>query len=67
MATIRIEAVKDPRSNLYLVEIYHPADALQPFVTTTPRYASEAAAESDMIAILAAAANTAMSPKNASS
>ena len=57
MPLIRIEAVKDPRSDLYLVEIYHPADAEQPFVTTEPRYKSQAAAENDTIAIIAASAN----------
>ncbi len=54
MALIRIEAVKDERTNRYYVEIYNPADAEQPFVTTEPRYASAAAAENDTIAIIAA-------------
>ena len=54
---IRIEAVQDPKSGNYFVEIYHPADAEQPSVTTAPRYKSAAAAEHDTIAILAAAAN----------
>lgn len=57
MSLIRIEAVKDERSQRYFVEIYHPADAEQPFVTTEPRYGSAAAAENDTIAILAAATN----------
>ena len=57
MPIIRIEAVQDPRSGNYFVEIYHPADAEQPFVTTEARYKSAAAAETDTIAILAAAAN----------
>lgn len=57
MALIRIEAVKDPRSDLYFIEIYHPADAEQPFVTTEPRYKTVAAAENDTIAILAAGSN----------
>lgn len=57
MPIIRIEAVQDPKSGNYFVEIYHPADAEQPFVTTEPRYKSAAAAEHDTIAILAAAAN----------
>ena len=57
MALIRIEAVKDPRSGLYYVEIYHPADAQQPFVTTEPRYQSAAAAENDTIAIIASGTN----------
>ena len=57
MPIIRIEAVQDEKSGNYFVEIYHPADAEQPFVTTEPRYKSAAAAEHDTIAILAAAAN----------
>lgn len=57
MALIRIEAVKDERSSRYFVEIYNPADAEQPFVTTEPRYSSAAAAETDTIAILAAGSN----------
>jgi hypothetical protein len=54
MALIRIEAVQDPKSGRYFVEIYNPADAARPFVTTRPRYQSSAAAENDVIAILAA-------------
>jgi hypothetical protein len=54
---IRIEAVEDPKTGRFLVEIYHPAEAAQHFVTTEPRYTSAAAAEHDVIAILAAAAN----------
>ena len=57
MALIRIEAVKDVRSGLYYVEIYHPADAQPPFVTTEPRYKSVAAAENDTIAIIASGTN----------
>ncbi len=57
MPIIRIEAVQDPKTGNYFVEIYNPADAEQPFVTTEPRYKSAAAAETDTIAILAAAAN----------
>lgn len=57
MPIIRIEAVEDPKTGRYRVEIYHPAEAEQPFVTTEPRYTSAAAAENDTIAILAAAAN----------
>jgi hypothetical protein len=59
MALIRIEAVKDSKTGLYFVEIYHPADATQPFVTTAPRYKTTAAAENDTIAILASGANSA--------
>ncbi|SED44097.1 hypothetical protein SAMN05444161_3210 [Rhizobiales bacterium GAS191] len=57
MAIVRIEAVKHDRSDLYFVEIYNPADAQQPFITTEPRYKSAAAAETDTLAILAAATN----------
>lgn len=59
MSLIRIEPVKDAATDKYYVEIYFPADASQPFVTTVPRYKSVTAAETDTIAIIAAAANTA--------
>ena len=58
MAIIRIEPIQDQKSGRYFIEIYHPADAPRPFVTTPPRYQSAAAAESDAIAILAAVAST---------
>jgi hypothetical protein len=45
MALIRIEPKKDFSSDLYYVEIFYPADAEQPFVTTEPRYKTAAAAE----------------------
>lgn len=57
MALIRIEAVKDHHSDLYYVEIYQPPDADQPLVTTEPRYKTVAAAENDIIAIIAASTN----------
>ncbi len=57
MPLIRIEPVEDPQSGRYALEIYYPADADRPLVTTAPRYKSAAAAEQDTIAILAAAAN----------
>ena len=57
MALIRIEPKKDSSSDLYYVEIFHPADAEQPFVTTEPRYKTVAAAENDVIAIIASRAN----------
>jgi hypothetical protein len=53
MALIRLEPRKDNASGLYYVEIYHPADSEQPFVTTEPRYKTAAAAENDVIAIMA--------------
>ena len=59
MPLIRVEAVQDPKSGHYYVQIFHPADADEPLVTTAPRYRSAAAAETDTIAILAAAANSA--------
>jgi hypothetical protein len=62
VATIRIEPVLDRKSGFYFVEIYHPADAQRPFVTTEPRYASAASAENDTIAILAAATNNPVLP-----
>jgi hypothetical protein len=57
MALIRIEPKLDAPSGLYYVEIFHPAEAEQPFVTTEPRYKTAAAAENDVIAIIAARAN----------
>ena len=57
MALIRIEPKKDPSAGLYYVEIFHPADSAQPFVTTEPRYKTAAAAENDIIAIIASRAN----------
>jgi hypothetical protein len=54
---IRVIAVKDRSSNRYFLEIYHPAEAQQAFVTTEPRYVSTEAALNDMIALLAAGAN----------
>lgn len=63
MTVIRLETKKDPSTNLYYLEIYNPADSEQPFVTTEPRYMTMAAAENDVIAIIAAHANR---PSNAS-
>ena len=57
MALIRIEPRKDEASGLYYLEIYNPADASAPFVTTEPRYRTAAAAENDVIATVAAAGN----------
>lgn len=57
MALIRIEPTKDESLGLYYVAIYHPADAEQPFVTTQARYKTAAAAENDVIAIIASSAN----------
>lgn len=62
MTLIRIEPVLDESSGRYFLEIYTPHDAEQPFVTTQPRYGSGAAAENDLIAILASAASGARRP-----
>ncbi|MBC9175599.1 hypothetical protein [Pseudoroseomonas ludipueritiae] len=59
MPLIRIEPVRDERSGRYFLEIYNPHDAPAPYVTTQPRYQSAAAAENDLVAILAAAASSA--------
>jgi hypothetical protein len=57
MALIRIEPKKDLSVDLYYLEIFHPAESAQPFVTTEPRYKTAAAAENDIIAIIASRAN----------
>ena len=57
MPLIRIEPVLDPRTDKFFLEIYNPPDAEKPFITTEPRYASAAAAENDLMAIVAAAAS----------
>jgi hypothetical protein len=54
---IRIEPILEPSSGRYFLEIYYPADATAPFVTTSPRYQTPVVAEQDILAILAAAAN----------
>lgn len=54
MALIRIEPRQDASTGLFYLEVYHPADASVPFVTTQPRYMTAAAAETDLIAALAA-------------
>ena len=58
MALLRIEPKLDDASGNYLLEVFWPSDAERPFVTTQPRYKSTAAAENDLIAIIAAAAST---------
>jgi hypothetical protein len=57
MALIRIEPKEDPSTGFYYLEIFHPAESQQPFVTTEPRYKTAAAAENDIIAIIASRAN----------
>jgi hypothetical protein len=57
MALLRIEPVKDEKSGLYYIQVFNPPEATAPFVTTEPRYMTAAAAENDLIATLAAAAN----------
>ena len=59
MALIRIESKLDDTTNHKNVEIFHPAEAEQPFVTTEARYKTAAAAENDLIAIMASRANSA--------
>ena len=58
MGLIRVEPVLDERSGSYFLEIFNPHDATAPFVTTQPRYRTASAAETDLIAIIAAAAST---------
>jgi hypothetical protein len=57
MTLIRIEPLQDEKSRMFYVAIYHPADAEQPIVTTRARYKSAAAAETDVLAIIASKAN----------
>lgn len=57
MSLLRIEPVLDQKAGKYFLEIYNPHDAERPFVTTLPRYQSAAAAENDLVAIIAAAAS----------
>ena len=57
MPLFRIETVEDTSTGRYAVEIYFPADAEQPYVTTAARYMTPAAAETDILATIAAAAN----------
>jgi hypothetical protein len=63
MALIRIEPKKDASAGLYYLEIFHPAESNQPFVTTEPRYKTAAAAENDIIAIIASRASNPSSPR----
>ncbi len=53
MVKLKLEAVQDPGSGRYFLEIYYPEDASEPMVTTAPIYATAAAAEGDLIATLA--------------
>lgn len=57
MALLRIEAEQDAASGKFYLEFYYPADSTEPYVTTAPRYKTAAAAEADMIASMAVAAN----------
>jgi hypothetical protein len=57
MSIIRLEPKKDPSTGLYYLEVYNPSDSDQPLVTTEPRYLSAAAAENDIIAIIATRAS----------
>ena len=57
MPLIRIEAELDEKTGKYRLDIYSPHDADRPMVTSAPRYQSAAAAEIDLMAIIAAAAS----------
>mgnify|MGYP001809721079 FL=1 len=57
MPLVRIEAIEDPATGRFGLAIHVPPDAERPFVTTPPRYASAAAAETDAIAIIASLAS----------
>lgn len=57
MPLLRIEAIQDQTTRKFYLEVYYPSDSTQPYVTTTPRYKTAAAAEGDLIASLAVAAN----------
>ncbi len=57
MALLRIETGLHAESGKYYAEFYYPADSTQPYVTTEPRYKTAAAAEADIIASMAVAAN----------
>jgi hypothetical protein len=54
---IRIEPLEDEQTQKFYLAIYHPAEAEQPIVTTRARYKTAAAAESDLLAIIASQAN----------
>ncbi len=58
MSLLRIEPARDETTGRFYVTLYFPHDSTEPFVTTQPRYLTQAAAEGDLIAILAAAANS---------
>ncbi len=57
MPTLRIEPHRDEATGLFYLAVHLPAEAAEPYVTTTPRYASAAAAEQDFVATIAAIAN----------
>jgi hypothetical protein len=59
MALLRIETERDQVTGKFYLEFYYPADSSQPYVTTEPRYKTAAAAEADVIASMAVAANRA--------
>jgi hypothetical protein len=59
MPTLRIEPVQDRATGLFFLEIFMPAEAAHPFVSTAPRYASAAAAEQDLVATISAVASRA--------
>lgn len=63
MSLVRFEPKKDSSTGMYYLEIYHPAESQQPFVTTEPRYKTAAAAENDVIAIIASRSSSAPSQR----
>ena len=58
MPLFRIETPQDASSGRYGIAIYFPADSTAPYVTTAARYMTAAAAETDILAIIASAANS---------
>jgi hypothetical protein len=57
MTLLRIEPELEPASGRFYLNFYYPADSSEPYVTTEPRYKTAAAAEADVIACMAVAAN----------
>jgi hypothetical protein len=58
MSLLRIEPARDDATGKFYIQLYFPQDSTEPFVTTQPRYMTAAAAEGDLVAILAVAANS---------
>lgn len=58
MSLIRLEAVEDKATGLFGLAVYYPSDTDHPLVSTEARYKTVAAAENDIIAIIASRANS---------